>query len=124
MAEALQTPLPRPPPPPLAGTPKEAIKDTAPPAVTEEDEAELSEAEEEGKITHMATKAKVKTKSQIVGAFKGLGKKMAGFHGDVSVDGQKKKIGNKLDRLIFQGHAKDDGSIICKWDTLRRRVAG
>ncbi|WVQ99136.1 hypothetical protein IAU59_006268 [Kwoniella sp. CBS 9459] len=142
VAEALNAPLPRPPPPPLKGTPKEAIKDTTPATVTAEDDAEVLEAEQEGGITEVATKAKHKTKAHILGAFKAAGKKMAGFHGDVAVDGTKKqarinetdssqtsenekdlttkeKIGSKVDKLFFQGHIKDSGgeeSYPCKLD--------
>ncbi|ORY32602.1 hypothetical protein BCR39DRAFT_564238 [Naematelia encephala] len=116
VAEALGTPLPRPPPPPLAGTPKEAIKDTTPATVTADDDAEVEEAEEEGGVTEMATKAKVKSKGHIMGMFQKAGKKMAAFHGDVSVDGAKhtdlvEKIGTKVDRFVYRGHTKDDGSI-------------
>lgn len=37
-------------------------------------------------------KAKVKAKSHILGAFRSVGKKMAGFKGDVAVDGTAKKV--------------------------------
>ncbi|KAK8864161.1 hypothetical protein IAR55_001407 [Kwoniella newhampshirensis] len=128
VSEALNAPLPRPPPPPLKGTPKEAIKDTSPATVTAEDDAEVLQAEEEGGVTEAAVKAKHKTKSHILGAFKSAGKKMAAFHGDVAVDGTKKqarmeevekgdeeltvteKIGSKVDQLLFKGNIKDDGS--------------
>ncbi|WWC89593.1 uncharacterized protein L201_004518 [Kwoniella dendrophila CBS 6074] len=137
VAEALNAPLPRPPPAPLEGTPKEAIKDTTPATVTADDDAEVAEAEEEGGLTEAATKAKHKTKSHILGAFKAAGKKMAAFHGDVAVDGSKKqarieavergdadlttgeKIGSKVDKLFFKGHIKDEGtpySFPCKLD--------
>ncbi|WVF71771.1 hypothetical protein IAT40_006579 [Kwoniella sp. CBS 6097] len=141
VAEALNAPLPRPPAPPLKGTPKEAIKDTTPATVTAEDDAEVLQAEEEGGLTEVATKAKHKTKSHILGAFKAAGKKMAGIGGDVAVDGTKKqarinetdtsesekggdlttkeKIGSKVDKLFFKGHIKDTGgeeSYPCKLD--------
>ncbi|WVW83609.1 hypothetical protein I302_105630 [Kwoniella bestiolae CBS 10118] len=137
VAEALNSPLPRPPPPPLEGTPKEAIKDTTPATVTAEDDVEVLEAEEEGGLTEATAKAKHKTKSHILGAFKSVGKKMAAFNGDVAVDGSKKqarieaidrgetdlttgeKIGSKVDKLFFKGHIKDDGtphSYPCKLD--------
>ncbi|KAL7421556.1 hypothetical protein Q5752_003325 [Cryptotrichosporon argae] len=110
VGEALGTPLPRPPPAPLEGTPKEAIKDTTPATITADDHAEVEEAAEEGGVAEKATKAKVKTKSHILGAFKAVGKKMAGFHGDVAVDGARKKIGTKVDKVLFQNRIKDDGS--------------
>ncbi len=96
VAEAINHPLPRPPPPPLKGTPKEAIKDTTPATVTADDEAEIEEAEDQGGFTEAAVKTKHKTKEKILGVFKSAGKTMAGFHGDVSVDGTKKKVGFML----------------------------
>jgi len=117
--------------PPLAGTPKEAIKDTTPLDAEDEEEAELDEAEKEGALQHAAVKTKHKTKAAITGLFQKTGKKLAGFRGDVLVDGARKqvkyryrfanviadglatseKIGSKVDKLLFQGFAKDDMSI-------------
>ncbi|WVQ82424.1 hypothetical protein IAT38_004552 [Cryptococcus sp. DSM 104549] len=131
VTEAMNVPLPRPPPPPLEGTPKEAIKDTTPADVTAEDDAELRDAEEEGGTTEIAVKAKHKTKSHLMGMFKHAGKTMAGFRGDVAVDGTRKqarieqeaeeeeedgltakaKIGSHVDRLFFKGYVKDRGEI-------------
>lgn len=80
-------------PPPLAGTPKEAIKDSTPADITADDDAELEEAIEDGTKTDEAmAKAKVKSKSHILGAFRSVGKKMAGFKGDVAVDGARKQV--------------------------------
>ena len=57
---------------------------------------ELLEAEQEGGVKETAekvkVKAKVKTKSHVLGLFKSGAKKMAGFHGDVSVDGARKHV--------------------------------
>lgn len=79
--------------PPIKGSAKEAIKDTGPELVTEDDDAEIEQAIEEGnKTDEIITKAKVKTKSHLKGAFKGLGKKMAGFRGDVAVDGKERMV--------------------------------
>ena len=50
------------------------------------------EAQEEGGITQAAATAKHKTKSHFLGVFQKAGKKMAGFHGDVAVDGAKKQV--------------------------------
>ncbi|KIR55879.1 hypothetical protein I315_01761 [Cryptococcus gattii Ru294] len=131
VTEALGKPLPRPPPPPLSGTPKEAIKDTTPATVTAEDDAEVLQAEQEGGTAEVAAKTKHKTKSHIAGVFKSAGKHMAGFRGDVMVDGARKqvsmedwwyewmggqltrlgKIGDKVDKVLFRGNIKDDGSI-------------
>ncbi|WVO22305.1 uncharacterized protein IAS62_003635 [Cryptococcus decagattii] len=111
VTEALGKPLPRPPPPPLSGTPKEAIKDTTPATVTAEDDAEVLQAEQEGGTAEVAAKTKHKTKSHIAGVFKSAGKHMAGFKGDVMVDGARKQIGDKVDKVLFRGNIKDDGSI-------------
>ncbi|KGB74623.2 hypothetical protein CNBG_0461 [Cryptococcus deuterogattii R265] len=111
VTEALGKPLPRPPPPPLSGTPKEAIKDTTPATVTAEDDAEVLQAEQEGGTAEVAAKTKHKTKSHIAGVFKSAGKHMAGFRGDVMVDGARKQIGDKVDKVLFRGNIKDDGSI-------------
>lgn len=82
-----------PSPPPLKGTPKEAIKDSGPQEVTADDDAEIEQAIEEGsKTDEIMTKAKVKTKSHVLGAFKGIGKKMAACKGDVAVDGTQKVV--------------------------------
>lgn len=92
MAEALGTPLPRPPPPPLKGTPKEAIKETTPATVTAEDDLKVLEAQKEGGMEAAAVKVKHKTKSHLLGALQNVTKKMAGFHGDVAVDGHRKRV--------------------------------
>ncbi|BGP14892.1 hypothetical protein JCM10213_003753 [Rhodosporidiobolus nylandii] len=59
-----------------------------------------------------STKDKVggKTKGKIVGAFKKIAKKAAVFHGDVHVEGEstKQKVGNKIDRFLYQSRAKDE----------------
>ncbi|KAI9639865.1 uncharacterized protein MKK02DRAFT_18941 [Dioszegia hungarica] len=121
VAESLDNPLPRAPAAPLEGSPKEAIKDTSPEKVTEDDDAEIEQAINEGsKAEEIMVKAKVKTKSHVLGAFKGIGKKMAGFRGDVAVDGEQKvvssslrcnRIGAKIDKTVFQGGAEDTGEI-------------
>lgn len=77
----------------MQGTPKEAIKDSTPADLNADDDAEIEEAMENGSQTEQAmTQAKVKTKSHILGAFRSVGKKMAGFKGDVSVDGARKQV--------------------------------
>lgn len=79
-------------PPPLKGTPKEAIKDSSPADVNEDDEAEVAEAEEEGGVKELAVKTKHKTKQHIMSLFRHGGKKAAGVAGDVSVDGRGKRV--------------------------------
>ncbi|ODN79884.1 hypothetical protein L202_03778 [Cryptococcus amylolentus CBS 6039] len=143
VTEALGTPLPRPPPPPLAGSPKEAIADTTPATHTAEDDQELLEAQKEGGTTEAAVKAKHKTKTHLTNAFRSAGKHLAGFRGDVSVDGARKqvsmsieelmerykiedkrlmwlgKIGDKVDKVFFRGNVADDltiSSYPCKLD--------
>lgn len=111
---------------------QEAIKDSSPADITEEDEAEVEEAEEEGGLKEAAVKTKTKTKSHILGLFRSGGKKAAGARGDVSVDGKGKRvrqgsfygsgccrplileqIGTKIDKILFRGHVKDEGEINC-----------
>ncbi len=94
---------------------QEAIKDTTPAQVTAEDDAEMLQASEEGGMAEAAAKTKHKTKSAFLGVFQKAGKKMAGFHGDVAVDGAVKpplieQIGTKIDKLVYQGHTQDKGS--------------
>lgn len=69
---------------------------------------------DEDDLSAMA-KTKHKTKRTIVGAFKGFTKKAAGFHGDVSVDGTKKKLGGKIDRMVWGLKIKDDNDPECGW---------
>lgn len=84
-------------PPPLAGTPKEAIKDSTPADLNADDDAEIEEAMETGsQKDQIMTQAKVKTKSHILGAFRSVGKKMAGFKGDVAIDGTRKQVSPSL----------------------------
>jgi hypothetical protein len=59
----------------------------------------LEEAEAEGGMAAAATKTKIKTKSKVMGVFRSAGKKMAGFHGDVAVDGTKKTVCSR----VFEG---------------------
>lgn len=69
------------------------------------------EAAQEGATAEVAAKTKHKTKSHITGVFKSAGKHMAGFRGDVKVDGARKQIGDKVDKVLFRGNIKDDGNI-------------
>jgi hypothetical protein len=71
---------------------QEAIKDSSPADVNEDDEAEVAEAEEEGGVKELAVKTKHKTKQHIMSLFRHGGKKAAGVAGDVSVDGRGKRV--------------------------------
>jgi len=44
-------------------------------------------------MTGATAVAKHKTKSHFLSVFQKAGKKMAGFHGDVAVDGARKQVG-------------------------------
>jgi hypothetical protein len=106
-------PLPRPPPPPLEGTPKEHMADNAP-----DPDAEL--VDDEGNpmdVDDLGTKDKVmhKSKSRIIGGLKKMSKRVAGIGADVTVDGVKKQVGGKVDRLIWGDMLKDDGDPECKF---------
>jgi hypothetical protein len=114
--------------------------------MTAEDDAALLSAQGEGVMTEAAAKAKHKTKSQVLGLFQKAGKKMAGFHGDVAVDGTKQKasidageevdhagegfperalkkvigrgqIGAQLDKLLYTGYTKDLGTRECEFNS-------
>lgn len=99
-------PLPRPPPPPLAGTPKEQIKDTAP----NPDDDLVDDAGNPIDPEDLSGKEKTlhQTKSKIASGLKGLTKRMAAFHADVSVDGAKKAVGSTLDKVVWGSALKDD----------------
>ncbi|KAI5453283.1 hypothetical protein NCC49_006306 [Naganishia albida] len=107
VGERMNHPLPRPPPPPLAGTPKEAIKDTGP-----DPDSEL--VDENGNFMDpddLSTKDKIahKSKSKLVNSFKAVSKRVAAIGADVTVDGVRKKVGSKVDRVVFGDVLKDDG---------------
>lgn len=90
MGERAHVPLPRPPPPPLEGSPKEQIKDTAP-----DPDAELVDSDGEPmEVDDLGTmdKAKHKGKKRLLNGIKGLSKRVAGIGADVTVDGVKKKV--------------------------------
>ena len=76
----------------LTADSQEAIKDSSPADVNEDDEAEVAEAEEEGGVKELAVKTKHKTKQHIMSLFRHGGKKAAGVAGDVSVDGRGKRV--------------------------------
>lgn len=106
VGERSHRPLPRPPPPPLAGTPKEQIKDTAP----NPDDELVDEAGNpiDPEDLHGKDKTMHRAKSKIAGGLKGLSKRMAAFHADVSVDGTKKAVGSTMDKMIWGSALKDD----------------
>jgi hypothetical protein len=112
------TPLPRPKPPPLAGTPKEALKDNAP----NPDDELVDEDGNPISVEDLGAKDKVmhKSKSKLVHGLKSLSKRVAGIGADVTVDGVKKQVGGKVDRLIWGSILKDDGNPECE---SRRCVA-
>lgn len=47
-------------------------------------------------MTGATAVVKHKTKSHFLSVFQKAGKKMAGFHGDVAVDGARKQVGTQL----------------------------
>jgi hypothetical protein len=113
-------PLPRPPPPPLAGTAKEQIKDNAPDPDDElvDDDGNHITVDELG----VKDKAMHKTKTKFIGGLKSLSKRVAGIGADVTVDGVKKQVGTKVDRMIWGDMLKDDGDPAC--ESLRAGVCG
>jgi len=82
----------------LTADKQEAIKDSSPADVNEDDEAEVAEAEEEGGVKELAVKTKHKTKQHIMSLFRHGGKKAAGVAGDVSVDGRGKRVSHSISK--------------------------
>ncbi|KAJ9121504.1 hypothetical protein QFC22_002121 [Naganishia vaughanmartiniae] len=107
VGERMNHPIPRPPPPPLAGSPKEAIKDTGP----DPDSELVDEAGNPIDVDDLSTKDKIahKSKSKLINSFKAVSKRVAGIGADVTVDGVRKKVGTKVDRVIFGDVLNDDG---------------
>lgn len=87
MSEDVEDPIPPPPPPPLEGVATEALKDTSP-AMGPDAESISSADGTEKKVR----KAAAKTKGRVAGAFKKVSRKLAGFRGDVAVDGNSKSV--------------------------------
>lgn len=98
-------PIPRPPPPPLAGSPKEQIKDNAP----DPDDELVDDNGNPISVDDLGAKDKAvhKSKSKLVTGLKHLSKKVAGVGADVTVDGVKKKVGGTVDRVIWGSMLKD-----------------
>lgn len=123
VGERANHPLPRAPPPPLAGTPKEQIKDTAPnpdDELEDEDGNPMDPEDLSGK-----DKAVHKTRTKFVNTFKSLSKKAATFHADVTVNGAKKKVGTTLDKALWGTYLKDNGDIssyVCKLNGIKGHV--
>lgn len=120
--EAMYDPLPAPPPPPSQDV-KDEIAKTAMGADTndelgnpdhsnvdnsddEHDEGELDDTSSGG----VGSTVVKKTKKGILSGLKLTAKKAATFKADVTVAGTKAKVGNKIDRMLYQGRAKDDGT--------------
>lgn len=68
-------------------------------------------------VDDLGAKEKVmhKSKSRIIGGLKKMSKRVAGIGADVTVDGVKKQVGGKVDRLIWGDMLKDDGDPECKF---------
>ncbi|KAJ9095999.1 hypothetical protein QFC21_005362 [Naganishia friedmannii] len=111
VGERMNHPIPRPPPPPLAGSPKEAIKDTGP----DPDSELVDDAGNAIDVDDLSTKDKIahKSKSKLVNSFKAVSKRVAAIGADVTVDGVRKKVGTKVDRVIF-GDVLADDAYPCK----------
>ena len=122
VGERQGVPLPRPPPPPLSGTPKEQIKDNAPDPDDElvDEEGNRIDVDDLG----MKDKAMHKSKSKVIGGLKSLSKRVAGIGADVTVDGVKKQVGSKVDRMIWGDMLKDDGDPECEFGGGRRVGGG
>ena len=113
-------PLPPPPPPPTPGHVKEEVQKTGIDGGDDDHETEV-ELDENGNpvvkegdgesggggVGHAVAKTGKKT---VLGGLKLAAKKAATFKADVKVEGKKEKVGNKIDRFLYQSRAKDDNT--------------
>lgn len=78
-------------------------------------------------MTGAAAKAKHTTKAHIVGAFQKVGKSMAGFHGDVAVDGTRKQVSQRrMDGIAYSRISLRKsvlGLISCSTEDTQRTMA-
>ncbi|KAJ9095207.1 hypothetical protein QFC19_007662 [Naganishia cerealis] len=83
------------------------IKDTGP----DPDSELVDEAGNYIDPDDLGTKDKIahKSKSKLVNSFKAVSKRVAAIGADVTVDGVRKKVGTKVDRVIFGDVLNDDG---------------
>lgn len=108
--EALGEPLP-PPPELTTSAGQKALTDTAPNAQAGDDdlnEAKRKEANGD-KVQAAGHRAKAGAKRHLAKAFRKVGRKVAGWHGDVAVDGKEKPVSamtatvlTRLDRVPVQ----------------------
>lgn len=92
--EDMGDPLPPPPGAPTSEVQKKAISDTAPRnevGAEDLDEARRKEANGQ-KMQAVGHKTRAGAKRKIAKAFRNIGKKVAGWHGDVAVDGKEKPV--------------------------------
>ncbi len=122
--EAQFDPLPLPPPPPTPGHVKEEVNATGLGAdaadeldnpdhsnVDSPEEGETHDATDENEDTSgVVSKAVKPVKKGILSGLRATAKKAATFKADVTIQGTKAKVGNKVDRMLYQSRAKDDGT--------------
>ncbi|GAA6063507.1 hypothetical protein JCM10212_004769 [Sporobolomyces blumeae] len=125
VAERAYTPFPLPPPAPTAKELKNAVSAAGIEGDSSDTDAEAGHSieagalagkphegddEDEGDHASATDKVKHSGKKKIVSAFRKVAKKAATFRADVQVEGEttKQKVGNKIDRVLYQSRAKDD----------------
>lgn len=122
--EAQFDPLPLPPPAPTPKHVKEEVNATGLGADAadeldnpdhanvdgpgEADEAAAEDENEDG--SGVASKVVKPVKKGILSGLRATAKKAATFKADVTIQGTKAKVGNKVDRMLYQSRAKDDGT--------------
>lgn len=121
VAEAAYDPLPPPPPPPTPehvqqemsktgidpDSPPPELKlgpDGKPVVMEGEQRAEEDQDDNGGGVTSAVVNTGKKT---LFGGLRLAARKAATFRADVTVDGAKAKVGNKIDRFLYQSRAKD-----------------
>lgn len=97
-AEDIGDPLPPPPAPPMSDTQKKALSDTAPsPQAGEDDLEEARRKEAKGqKMQAVGHRTRAGAKRKIAKVFRKVGRKVAGWHGDVAVDGKEKPVRDEV----------------------------
>jgi hypothetical protein len=115
--------LPAPPPPTEHETKQAMARGGIAPEAGNEEGAALDAKAQDGdsgqqEDPSLMAKATAKGASKFLGGLRVFAKKAATFRGDVTVDGTRAKVGNKIDRFFYQSRAKDFNTLDCLCPSL------